>query len=35
VKTAGLVEESEIVEFVCAEGRPAHAATRAPWKARP
>ena len=34
-KVAGLVEGSEIVEFVCAEGRPAHAALRAPWKARP
>lgn len=34
-KAAGLVEGAEIVEFVCAEGRPAHAATYAPWKARP
>ncbi len=34
-KLAGLVEDSEIVEFVCAEGRPAHSAMRAPWKARP
>jgi hypothetical protein len=32
---AGLAEGTEIVEFVCAEGAPAHAATRAPWKARP
>jgi len=35
IKTAGLVEGTEIVEFVCAEGRPAQAATYAPWKARP
>jgi hypothetical protein len=34
-KLAGLVEGSEIVEFVCAEGQPAHSAKRAPWKARP
>jgi Carboxypeptidase regulatory-like domain len=32
---AGLAEGTEIVEFVCAEGAPAHAALRAPWKARP
>ena len=34
-RTAGLVEGAEIVEFVCAEGAPAHAAKQAPWKARP
>ena len=34
-RQAGLVEGSEIVEFVCAEGKPAQSATRAPWKARP
>ncbi len=34
-RQAGLAEGTEIVEFVCAEGQPAHAATRAPWKARP
>jgi len=34
-RQAGLVEGTEIVEFVCAEGAPAHAAKRAPWKARP
>ena len=34
-RQAGLVEGSEIVEFLCAEGKPAQSATRAPWKARP
>ena len=34
-RQAGLVEGSEIVEFLCAEGKPTQAATRAPWKARP
>jgi Carboxypeptidase regulatory-like domain len=34
-RQAGLVEDSEIVEFLCAEGKPTQAATRAPWKARP
>jgi Carboxypeptidase regulatory-like domain len=33
-RQAGLVEGTEIVEFVCAEGAPAHAAVRAPWKGR-
>jgi Carboxypeptidase regulatory-like domain len=34
-RQAGLVEGSEIVEFLCAEGKPAQSATRAPWQARP
>jgi hypothetical protein len=34
-RRAGLVEGVEIVEFLCAEGAPAHAAKLAPWKARP
>jgi hypothetical protein len=34
-RQAGLVEGTEIVEFVCAEGAPSRASQRAPWKARP